>query len=93
MTAKELAKSLPNVGIKLAEKLINANIDSPQKLAEIGAESAFIKINETKGFCGKFNALYLYALEGAITNCNWLKIPEARKIEFKKFTKQLRKDK
>ena len=92
MTPEKLSKKLPNIGIKLAQKLINANINNLEKLKELGAKNAFIKIYETKGFCGKFNALYLYALEGAITNCHWQKIPEVRKKEFKNFTKSLRKN-
>jgi hypothetical protein len=38
-----LAKQLRNVGPKLAAKLIEAGIDSPEKLREIGAKKAFNK--------------------------------------------------
>ena len=34
---KELSKQLKNVGPKLAEKLIEAGIDTPDKLRQLGA--------------------------------------------------------
>ena len=41
---KDLAKQLRNVGPKLAAKLIEARIDSPEKLRQIGAKKAFEKM-------------------------------------------------
>lgn len=93
MTPETLAKSLRNIGPTMAKKLINAGIDSPEKLRATGAEKAYIAIWKSGGFCGKFNALYLYALEGAILNIDWLEIPKKRKEEFKAFTENLRESK
>lgn len=36
------------------------------------------------------NALYLYALYGAIHDIDWRQIPNARKEEFKRFAAELR---
>ena len=36
------------------------------------------------------NALYLYSIYGSIHNLGWQNIPEKKKIEFKKFSKNLR---
>ncbi len=88
-----LAKRLRNVGPAVAEKLIDAGIDTPEKLRKIGAKEAFLRIHHTGGFCGKYNASYLYALEGAIRNCDWLDIPEKTKKEYKEFTENLRSNK
>ena len=41
---KDIAKQLRNVGPKLAAKLVEARIDSPEKLRQIGAKKAFEKI-------------------------------------------------
>ncbi len=38
---RNLAKQLRNVGPKLAAKLIQARIDSPDKLRQLGAKKAF----------------------------------------------------
>lgn len=54
---------LPNIGNVLAEELIQAEIDTPEKLKEIGTEQAFIRIlsiDETACLSK------LQAIEGAI---------------------------
>ncbi len=89
--AKKLAKQLMNIGEISAVKLIKAGINSPEKLKKLGAKEAYLKIWESGGFCGCFNACYLYALEGAILNVHWNKISEVKKQEFKKYTADLRK--
>ncbi len=91
--AKNLAKQLRNVGPKLAAKLIAAGIDSPEKLRQIGAKKAFEKMYPAGDAYGDFNAAYLYALEGAIRDCDWLEIPEKIKQEYKEFAQNLQSKK
>ena len=86
---KELSIQLKNVGPKLAEKLIDAGIDSPEKLKDIGAKAAFQNMYAAGDAYGDFNAAYLYALEGAIQDLDWLDISEETKQEFKKFAQDL----
>jgi DNA transformation protein len=86
-----LQKELRNIGPEMAAKLLAAGIDSPEKLRRLGAKKAFLKLHETRQFCGKYNAAYLYALEGAIRDCDWRAIPEPLKCEFKKYTAELRR--
>ncbi len=86
---KALAKQLKNVGPKLAEKLIDAGIDSQEKLNAIGSRAAFDKMYADGDSYGDYNAAYLYALEGAIQNCDWLEIPEKTKQEFKDYAQTL----
>jgi len=92
MSAKEkkLAEELKNIGPVMAKKLVAIGIDSPDKLKKHGARKVFLKLYEKGQFCSKYHSAYLYALEGAILNCDWRKIPEKKKQEFKNFTKMLR---
>ena len=90
MTAEELAKELRNIGPIVAQKLINAGIDTPAKLKKMGAKKAYLRILQSGGFCGKFHAAYLYALEGAIRDCDWRALPVNKNKEFKAFTQELR---
>lgn len=87
--ARTLAKQLRNVGPKLAAKLIEIGIDSPEKLKMIGAKKAYLEMYPTGDSYGDFNAAYIYALEGAIRDCDWLDIPGAVKQEYKEFAKDL----
>jgi TfoX C-terminal domain len=86
---KELSKQLKNVGPKLAEKLVESGIDTPEKLRALGAKKAFNKIYAKGDSYGDYNAAYLYALEGAIRNCDWLDIPEEVKAQYKKYARDL----
>ena len=90
---KDLAKQLRNVGPKLAAKLIEARIDSPEKLRQLGAKKAFEKMYAAGDLYGDYNAAYLYALEGAIRDCDWLDIPETIKIEYKDYAQNLQSEK
>lgn len=89
---KHLSKQLRNVGPKLAEKLVEAGIDTPEKLRELGAKQAFDKMYAHGDSYGDYNAAYLYALEGAIRDCDWLDIPNDLKEEFKKYARNLQLD-
>ena len=90
---KDLAKQLRNVGPKLAAKLIEARIDSPEKLRRLGAKKAFENMYATGDSYGDFNAAYLYALEGAIRNCDWLDLPDKIKQEYKEYAQNLQSKK
>lgn len=90
---KQLSKKLRNVGPRLAEKLLAVGIDTPEKLIDIGAKGAFEKMYKDGDRYGDYNAAYLYALEGAIRNCDWLEIPEEIKQEYKAYAKSLQKNK
>ncbi len=90
---KNLAKQLRNVGPRLAAKLLAAGIDSPEKLRKIGAKKAFEKLYPSGDSYGDFNAAYLYALEGAIRECDWLDIPDSIKQEYKEFVQNLQANK
>lgn len=90
---KDLAKQLRNVGPKLAAKLVEARIDSPEKLRQLGAKKAFEKMYATGDSYGDFNAAYLYALEGAIRDCDWLDLTDKIKQEYKQYAQNLQSKK
>ena len=85
-----LQKELKNIGPEMATKLVNAGINSPEKLRKLGAKKAFLKLYEKGLLFEGYNAAYLYALEGAIRDCDWRAIPEKLKSEYKKYTAELR---
>ena len=86
---KTLSKQLKNVGPKLAEKLVEAGIDTPERLRELGAVKAFHIIYAKGDSYGDYNAAYLYALEGAIRGCDWLEIPDELKKRYKEYARNL----
>ena len=90
---KNLARQLKNIGPKLAQKLVEADIDTPEKLKKLGAKRAFGIIYASGDSYGDYNAAYLYALEGAIRDCDWLDIPDELKEEYKKYAQHLQTQK
>lgn len=93
MNAQELAGHLKNVGPKLAEKLVEAGIDTPEKLKQLGAKKAFQLMYAKGDSYGDYNAAYLYALEGAVRDCDWLEIPHGLKEEYKAYARNLQLNK
>lgn len=90
-TTAELAKSLRNIGPVCAEHLVQVGLDTPEKLRALGAEAAFEKIQTTLKCPHNLN--YLYALEGAIDDCDWRAIEPVRKKELQDFmTERKRRD-
>jgi len=53
---RDLVKQLRNVGPKLAVKLVEARIDSPEKLRQLGAKKALEKMYASGDSYGDFNA-------------------------------------
>ena len=86
----KLIKECKNIGPASAQRMYQAGITSFEELKNIGTEEAFFKIWTSHPSEVCINACYLYALEGAITNTMWNKIPEKRKQELRTYTKKLR---
>ena len=83
---KKRLSELPNIGATLECKLIEAGIDSPQMLAEIGSTQAFLRLSiNNKAAC--YNMLC--ALEGAIQEIRWHQLPPSKKQELKEFLELL----
>ena len=79
--------SMRNIGRELARKLTAAGVDSPEKLAEAGAKEAFFRMKTLyPGVC----LVHLYALEGAVRDVEYNRLPEEVKAELKAFSDTLR---
>lgn len=80
--------SMINIGNEMSKKLTAVGIDSSEKLIELGAKQAFLKLKETYP---QVCLVHLYALEGAILNTEFNNLPEEKKKELKEFSDFLKK--
>ena len=80
--------SMMNIGKEMERKLISIGIDSSEKLMELGAKQAFVKLKqEYPQVC----LVHLYTLEGAIQNTEFNSLSEDKKKELKEFSDSLKK--
>ncbi len=80
--------SMTNIGKEMAEKLKSVGIDSPGQLIQTGAKQAFLRLKEKYP---KVCLVHLYALEGAVQNMEFNRLPEETKKELKEFSDFLKK--
>ncbi len=79
--------AMMNIGKEMERKLVSVGIDTPEKLIELGAKDAFLKLREAyPNVC----LVHLYTLEGAIYNTEYNRLPEDKKRELKSFTDSLK---
>lgn len=69
---------LRNIGPKSAAWLRQVGLRTPEELAAVGAVGAYVKVRRA-GFKPSLNLLY--ALEGALADCHWQEVPDARRAE------------
>ena len=81
-------KSMANIGSEMAKKLTAVGIDSPEKLARLGAKQAFFRLKEAYP---QVCLVHLYALEGAIQDVEFNHLSEEKKKELKEFSDFLKK--
>ena len=72
------AAKLRNIGPKSAAWLRQVGLRTQEDLAAVGALDAFMRVKRA-GFKPSLNLLY--ALEGALLDCHWQEVPEARRNE------------
>ena len=72
------APKLRNIGPKSAAWLRQVGLRSLEDVAAIGPVDAFMKVRRA-GFKPSLNLLY--SLEGALRDCHWQEVPEARRTE------------
>jgi hypothetical protein len=84
-----------NLGPTVEKDFNAAGIRYADEVTTLGPKKAFLKMLEGRLKLGRSakccNALYLYAIYGAIHNIDWRDLPESRKVEFKDYTEKLRK--
>ena len=74
--------AMPNIGAVVAALLIQAGIESPEQLRDLGAENTFIRLRAIDpGACINM----LYGIEGAIQGIRWHDLDRGRKQELKEF--------
>lgn len=69
---------LRNIGPKSAAWLRQVGLRTQEDLAAVGSVEAFLRVKRA-GFRPSLNLLY--ALEGALLDCHWQQLPEARRGE------------
>jgi DNA transformation protein and related proteins len=75
-----------NIGDDTENKLIQAGIDSFEKLEKLGAQQAFLRLQAfDPGACINL----LYALEGAIEGIRWHDLSREKKQELLQFHKMV----
>ena len=72
------ALKLRNIGPKSAAWLRQVGLRTLEDLEAVGAVDAFMRVKRA-GFKPSLNLLY--ALEGALLDCHWQEVPEARRSE------------
>ena len=71
-------QKMRNIGPKSAAWLRQVGLRSLEDVAAIGAVDAYMKVRRA-GFKPSLNLLY--SLEGALVDCHWQEVPEARRNE------------
>ena len=79
--------AMKNIGAEMERKLRAVGIDTPEKLREAGAEGAFFQL---KTLFPKVCLVHLYALEGAILNLDYNRLPPDRVRALKAFSDYLK---
>jgi len=72
-----------NIGDEMGKKLSTVGITSAERLIELGAKQAFLKL---KGVYPEICLVHLYTLEGAIQNIGFNNLSENKKSELKEFS-------
>ncbi len=71
-------EKLRNIGPKSSAWLRQVGLRTREDLAGVGTVDAFMRVKRA-GFKPSLNLLY--ALEGALQDCHWQEVPEARRAE------------
>ncbi len=71
-------EKMRNIGPKSAAWLRQVGLRSLDEIAATGVVETFMKVRRA-GFKPSLNLLY--ALEGAVLDCHWQEVPDARRIE------------
>lgn len=97
MTGKKDTRKISemrNLGPACEKDLNDVGILVAQDVIDLGAKETFIRMligRLQRGQSAKAcNAAYLYAIYGAIHDVDWREVPEPIKVDFKRFTAELR---
>ena len=79
--------SMQNIGKELEKKLKSAGINTAEELTQAGSKEAFIRI---KAHYPNICLVHLYALQGAIDNLEYNRLPDETKHDLKDFCDNLK---
>ena len=86
---------LRNLGPACARDLHAVDIFTADDIRKLGVEGTFLRVIENRltkaKSANQISATYLYALYGALHDCDWREIPQQKKTEFKQLAARLRK--
>lgn len=71
-------EKLRNIGPKSAAWLRQVGLRTREEIAGVGVVGAYMRVRRA-GFKPSLNLLY--ALEGALLDCHWQDVPEARRLQ------------
>ena len=74
--------SMKNIGDAIATKLKSVEIDTPEKLCALGSREAFFRL---KARHPNVCLVHLYALEGAVSDMDYNRLPEKTKKDLQVF--------
>jgi DNA transformation protein len=74
-----------NIGKEMERKLKTVGINTDEDLIEMGSKEAFVKL---KMLYPSVCAIFLYTLEGAISDIPYNHLPEDVKADLKEFSRQ-----
>lgn len=74
----EALKRLPNLGVTIARRLVDAGITSPEALSRAGAVDAYVAM-QRRAPTRLPHCYYLYAIDGALRGQDWRTLTEKRK--------------
>ncbi len=83
-----------NLGPASEAHLNAAGIFTAADVVRLGVEEAYVRMVAAQVETGKrfvIHPAYLYALYGAVENCDWREVPAAKKREFKAICDRLRR--
>lgn len=79
-------RDLPNIGKELEKLLVQAGLDTPEKLREMGTREAFFLVKSIDPTACHSK---LYAIDGAIKGIRWHSLSVEEKRELNEFYKSL----
>jgi len=82
--------SMRNIGKTLEKKLISVGITTAEELMAVGSEGAFVRLKLRYPDAKGMSLVHMYAIEGAISDTDFNRLPDDVKQRLKEFCDNLR---
>ena len=87
---EKVIREFRNIGPKTAPFFAKAGMTELEELKKLGTEEVYLQLWEKNHGQIMLHPCMAYAIEGALTDTAWNKIPETRKKELNAFYKKLK---